>query len=180
MASGYVQQNTQISIVIIKHDVVARCSVTWQWRYQRRVWWRQSSLAPWAGSRATRWSPLVLTHCSNTPPNSPIYVCTATLSFRQTRNSAKGCFFKMKVRSLRNFERIIAKMHLHSLTQIFSTVDSIPASGLTPRTDWTVSSEHLASSLPFYFSFGSVRQTMLAIRQLLSARKYSSSCRIIL
>jgi len=51
--------------------------------------------------------------------------------------------------------------------QIFPTIDSLPASGLTPRLyDWSVSSEHLFLFLVFFISLfccGSVRQIKLAI-----------------
>ena len=52
--------------------------------------------------------------------------------------------------------------------QIFPTIDSLPASGLTPRlSDWSVSSEHLGFYFYFFvislFCSGSVRQITLAI-----------------
>jgi len=64
------------------------------------------------------------------------------------------------------------------LSQTFPTIDSLPASGLTPRTLLlTVSSEHLGflflvSSLLF-FSFGSVQMIRLAIRLSACGRTYN-------
>jgi len=54
------------------------------------------------------------------------------------------------------------------LSQIFPTIDSLPASGLTPRLhDWSVSSEHLGFLFLFFFislfCCGSMWQIKLAI-----------------
>jgi len=71
------------------------------------------------------------------------------------------------------------------LSQIFPTIDSLPASGLTPQIfDWTVPSEHLGFFVFSFiqyslFFFDSMRQTKLATCQLLGARKYSVSYRNI-
>ena len=70
------------------------------------------------------------------------------------------------------------------LSQVFPTIDSLPASRLTPRTlllDCFFSASpilFLASSLLF-FLFGSMWQIKLATRQLLVTRKYSLSYCII-
>ena len=63
------------------------------------------------------------------------------------------------------------------VSRTFHTINSIPASGLTPSLfDWTVSSDHLGFLFLLYsfcFLVGSVRQTKLATRQLSGARKCS-------
>jgi len=69
-------------------------------------------------------------------------------------------------------------------SQIFPTIDSLPASGLTPRTlrldrfFWT-SAFFVFSFFITLFFFRSVRNIKLATRQLLGARKYSPSYRIV-
>jgi len=76
----------------------------------------------------------------------------------------KGVFllFQLTTLTIHNSLSLSLPATYLPFSQIFPIIDSLPASGLTPRLyDWTVSSEHFGFYfyfLHYSFLFGSVRQ----------------------